>query len=430
MPTAFVLVLLSLLSASPAAPPREWRDSIRDIYIDGRLERNIQTLTSSSPRMVAVVCGDEVYLLDPVNKSVERAAKSQFAFAADRTSATTTELASKPAGTLVQADPTTMLATMEGRTLLVAAHQSQAGPMTLDELWETAPVWRSIADTYEPDGAIVERLRAIDAPVTLQVVLATWCGDSRQHVPRLLKSIAVAANPNITLELTGIGPEFTTPMDVVVGQNITNVPTVIVRRGDRELGRFVETPAGASVEADVADIVAGTPKPHPSRYERGALLASGTYLLRDAKKRRAGIERFELYDRPGGGVVAHSVISRRDGSSVETWAARDSEGKPRFVEVTNRTSSVTRTRFRRSGSVWSATSRGAAGGIVDQSVQAPEAFVAPATVTYAWARGANEVFVVPESGVGVTRALKVSLGEGDVPRSVKFEDGSSRTLVR
>jgi hypothetical protein len=380
--------------------------------------------------MIAVVCGDEVFLLDPEKKTVARAQKSQFAFAADRTTASTTELASTPAGTLVQADPSTLLATVEGRTLLLAAHQSKAGPMTIEELWETAPVWRSIADVYQPHGAIVERLRAIDAPVTLQIVLATWCGDSRQHVPRLLKSIAVAANPNVRVELTGIGPEFTTPMEVVVGENITNVPTVIVRRGDRELGRFVETPAGASVEADVVDIVAGTPKVHPSRHERGAMLTSGTYLHRDARKRHVGTERFELYERPGGGVVAHSVISRRDGSSVETWAARDSEGTPRLVEVTKRTSSVTRTRFRRSGTIWSATSRGAAGGIIDQSVQAPEAFVAPATVTYAWARGASEVFVVPESGVGFTRALRARVAAGDVPRWVKFEDGSSRTLAR
>lgn len=422
------LFLLSLFSTSPA-PPREWRDTIRDIYIDGSLERNTQTLTTSAPRMVAVVCGDDVFLLDPEKKTVERAARAQFAFAADRTSATTTELVSKPAGTLVQTDPSTLLVTVDGRTMLVTTHQGPTGPMTIEQLWETAPVWRSIADAYQPDPAIVARLRAIDAPITLQVALGTWCGDSRYHVPRLLKSIAIAANPNVRVELTGIGSEFTTPMDVVVGQNITNVPTVIVRRGDREIGRFVETPAGVSVEGDVADIVEGRAKAHPGRYERGAMLTSGTYLLRDARKRHAGTERFELYERQGGGVVAHSMISRPDGSVVETWAARDSEGKPRFVEVTNRTASVTRTRFRHHGAIWSAVSRGAAGGIVEQNVQAPEAFVAPATVTYAWARGAGEVFAMPESGVGTTRTLRARVDGGDVPRFVKLEDGSTRRLV-
>ena len=434
MPLVALVLLSAALSTAPAttpAPaPRVWNDSIRDVYIDGKLERGAQTLTSSSPRMVAVVCGDDVLMFDQEAGTVSRAPKSEFAFAADRVSATTTTLNADAAGTLVKPDDSTLFAKVGDRTLLVAAHQSKAGPMTIDELWATAPVWRAIADVYEPDGAIVERLRAIDAPVTLQVVLATWCGDSRQHVPRLLKSIARAANPNITVELTGIGPDFLSPMDVVVNANVTNVPTVIVRRGAQEVGRFVETPANGTVEADIADIASGIIKPHPGRYERGALITSGTYLLRDARRRDEGTETFELYERTGGGVVAHSTIAKRDGTRIETWAAVDAEKKPRLLEVTHRGERVTRTRFRRTGEVWSAHSRGSHGGIVDQTVLAPETFVAPATITYAWARGARQAYVVGEKGIGETRAVRFEIAEGDVPRWVKLADGSTRRLMR
>jgi hypothetical protein len=423
------LAALVLLSAALASPPRVWNDSIRDVYVDGRLQRNAQTLTTSSPRMIAVVCGEEVMVFTPDAGTVSRAPKSAFTFAPDRTKATTTGLETVVAGTAVQPNDSTMFAQADGKTLLVSAHQSKAGAMTLEELWETAPVWRTIADVYEPDGAIVERLRAIDAPVTLQVVLATWCGDSRQHVPRLLKSIARAANPNIHVELTGIGPDFVTPMAVVAGENITNVPTVIVRRGDRELGRFVETPAAATVEADVADIVSGTQQPHLSRTERGKLLTSGTYVLRTGR-RVTGTERFELYERPGGGVVAHSKIARRDGTQVETWATMDGQQQPRSVEVTHRAGTTTRTRFRRSGDQWTAISRGTTGGIIEQTVMAPAAFIAPATITYAWARGSASAYVVPESGVGDTKTLAYEVGAGEIPRYVKFADGSSRTLVQ
>jgi hypothetical protein len=423
------LAALVLLSAALASPPRVWNDSIRDVYVDGKLERNVQTLTTSSPRMIAVVCGEEVMVFTPDAGTVSRAPKSAFTFTPDRTSATTAGLETTVVGSMVRPNDATMFAQAGDKALLVSSHQSQAGAMTIDELWETAPVWRAIADVYEPDGAIVERLRAIDAPVTLQVVLATWCGDSRQHVPRLLKAITRAANPNITVELTGIGPEFVTPMAVVSGQNITNVPTVIVRRDDRELGRYVETPAAQTVEEDIADIVAGTPRPHPSRTERGKLLASGTYVLRHGRS-ITGTERFELFERPGGGTVAHSTIAKRDGTEVETWASIDAEKKPRSVEVTHRAATTTRTRFRRSGDQWTAISRGADGGIVEQTVMAPDAFIAPATITYAWARGSASAFVVPESGVGATRRVVYEIGAGDVPKFVKFADGSSRTLVR
>ena len=426
MPLA-ALVLLSAALASPQ--PRVWNDSIRDVYVDGKLQRNVQTLTTSSPRMIAVVCGEEVMVFTPDAGTVSRTPKSAFTFAKDRVTATTPAmLETVVSGPMLRPNDATMFAAVDEKTLLVSAHQSKAGAMTLEELWETAPVWRAIADVYEPDGAIVERLRAIDEPMTLEVVLATWCGDSRQHVPRLLKSIAMANNPHISVELTGIGPEFVTPMNVVANENITNVPTVIVRREGREVGRFVETPAASSVEEDVADIVRGTPKTHLSRTERGKLLQSGTYVLRTGRAVN-GTERFELYERPGGGVVAHSLIAKRDGTSVETWASLDADRKPRSVEITHRGHTTTRTRFRRTGDQWTAISRGTNGGIIEQTVMAPDAFIAPATITYAWARGQSSAFVIPESGVGATAAIAYEVRGADVPEYVKFSDGSTRTLV-
>lgn len=419
------LVSILLAATIAAAAPRSWNDSIRDVYIDGRLDRSAQTLTSSSPRMLAVLCGDEVLLFDPETKVVSRLAKSRFTFAPDRTTATS-DGAAEPAGSLVSPDGSTFVASMDGQTIVVGPHQSKAGAMTVEELWQTAPVWKAIADTYEPDAAIVERLRAVDEPVRLQVVLATWCGDSRQHVPRLLKAIERANNPNISVVLTGIGPEFLSPMDVVQDANITNVPTVIVHRGDSEIGRFVETPAGATVEGDVADIVEGKPKAHPGRHERGALLSKGTYLLRDARRRHAGTEQFEVYERPGGGMIAHSMISKRDGSSIETWAAVDAEKKPRFVEVTHRDGVVTRTRYRRAGDTWAAHSRGAEGGIIDQTVAMPEAVIAPASITYLWAVGASRVYVAAENGIGAMNRVRYEV-EGDV---VRLADGSTRKLLR
>ncbi len=424
----FLPLVLSLLAA--VAAPREWRDSIRDVYVDGRLERGAQTLATSSPRMIAVVCGEEVLLLDPEKNAVARVPRSAFTFAPDRTLATTAaDLTMAPAGSLLAPNDATMIANVEGKSVVVSAHQSHAGPMTVDELWAAAPVWRSIAETYEPNEALVARLRAIDQPMHLQVVMATWCGDSRQHVPRLLKSIAKAANPNITVDLIGIGPEFVTPMEVIAGANITNVPTVIVQRDGKEVGRFVETPAGATIEDDVCDIASGTAVPHPGRYERGAMITSGTYEWSNARRKVEGTERFEIYARPGGGSIAHSLVTRRTGATIETWASIDGDGKPRVVEVTHREKTATRTRFRRSGGEWSATSRGATGGIVDQTASGPDAFVAPATITYAWARGASEAYIVPERGIGASSALHVKVAEGAVPKYVKFEDGSVRRLV-
>jgi hypothetical protein len=219
-------------------------------------------------------------------------------------------------------------------------------------------------------------------------------------------------------------------MAFVQDENVINVPTVIVRRGSSEIGRFVETPAGTTIEGDIADIAEGVDRDrrHPGRYERGKLLASGTYAVREGW-RRTGTETFEVYERPGGGLVAHSLIARKDGTSVETWASIDGEKKPRFVEVTHRGASVTRTRYRAGSGSWLAHSRGAEGGIINQDVALPPAVIAPATITYAWARGASRAYVASEKGIGAMREVRARVGEGDVPKFVKLESGETRTLV-
>lgn len=423
-----ILVLSSLVSSTP----RTWNDSTRDVYVNGSLDRAVRTLTTESPRLVAVICGDELLLLDPANNTVSRADASALTFVADRTTATSPELASTPVGSFVKPDATSYLVRAGDRTILVAAHQSKAGPMTLDELWATVPVWKSIADAYEPDAAAVDELRAIQEPTAIQIVMATWCGDSKRHVPRLLKSIERANNPNVTVEIMGIGPDFESPMDFIQQESVTNVPTVIVRRGGAEIGRYVETPVSASIERDVVDIVAARQQSHPGALARGAKIAEGTYALRDQRRHASGTERFTIYERPGGGFLAHSVIAMRDGRKIETFATLDAERKPKFAEVTlHAKGKSSRARFRHDGKQVSATSRGANGGITSQVVAAPAALLTPATVTYGWASG--EAYVVPEEGVGFVRSVgarvEMDAARG-VPRFVKLADGSERRLLR
>ena len=436
-----LLLLLALLSSDPA-PTRDWTDVPRDVYVDGGLDRNVQSLVTDNPRMFAFICGDEVVVFDPQSQRVSRAAKADFSFAKDRTTAKTpAELKTEPLGELVRPTPQMWLARAGAKSLAVVSHQSKSGTMSLEELWQTMPVWRAIADEYEPEAAAVARLQEVTEPVTLQVVMATWCGDSKKHVPRLLKTVERANNPNVSVELMGVGPDFESPMEFIQQHSITNVPTVIVKKAAAEIGRFVETPAGTTVEGDVCDILEGTMKPHPGRLTCKSLLATGIYQLRDARGRRAGTESFELYDTASGGRLVHSLITRHDKTGTETidsWTTIDANGKPGFAEVTyRRGGKVTRTRFGGSSGSYAGHSRGAEMGIVDQTSSAPAEFgvITPATLSAMWASKYDTVYIAPEKGVG-RFASRIAIFEtemrrgGDVPKRVRFADGTERRLVR
>src|SRR5919206_81743 len=123
----------------------------------------------------------------------------------------------------------------------------------------------------------------------------------RHLLPALLLLVTLPAAASITWNDTlrdvyGIGPEFLTPLELVRDERLTNVPTMIVERGRNEIGRVVETPATATVEQDIATILAGeTLPPHRGRYERTTLLASGHYALRSARGERA-TETWELWE--------------------------------------------------------------------------------------------------------------------------------------
>jgi len=434
--TVFLLLVIlstAALAADNLNEPKKWNDTLRDIYIDGTLDRSPQILVADKQMMIIPKSGDAL-LFDTAAKEVARVDRAQFTFNEDRTAATSLrEFARTRVAALTMATESTSIAHIDGKTWVIHPHQSHVGAMTEDDLWSTAPVWRSIHDHYTPDAEAVKRLRAIDKPLRLQVVFATWCGDSKRHVPRLLKAVHEAANPNLHVELYGIGNDFHTPIDFIQDHSIINVPIVMVCDGAIEIGRYIETPATANVESDIASIAEGKAPEHHGRYERQELLTRGTYELKDASGRANGTEEFEIYRAPEEGLLVHDRITR-NGESIETWAGLDKAKAPDFAEVTTRTDAhVTRARFFASKGKWVASSRSDRSGIVEQTAELPASFTTPATPTLAWAIAGKNYAIRAGSETGLGRfddeRASITLDAAlNLPREVKMPDGSTRVL--
>lgn len=448
-----VLALPTVALAAPDAETTKWNDTIRDIYIDGHLDRSTQQLASER-RIVLLPASGNAVMLDVPNGEASVVDRNAFSVADDHTFAMAPKtLARTVVGPVVVVGDGTLVANVEGRNYIVTAHQSHVGPMTADDVWKTAPTWKAIYDHYTPDAAAVKRLQAVTSPTQLEIICATWCGDSKRHVPRLLKAIHDANNPKLSVSLFGIGNDFKQPMDYIQAQRIINVPIVLVRRDGKELGRFIETPATTSVETDIAAILNGETLFHPGRYERKELLGSGTYKLENSRGVTDGVESFEIYRSPEGGILLHDVVDYPASGSTETWAGLDAHHAPDFAEVTERTGDhVVRTRYHTDKGSWFVNSRSDEGGIVQQSMTAPAAVSLPATPTLGWllydrkcdsvnayvvdsqspnavgklatlrVRQAGEKFMIGDT------ALTVS-GELNLPRVVELPDGSRRTYV-
>ncbi len=131
------------------------------------------------------------------------------------------------------------------------------GRITVQELYAAFPVFRAGADAYRPDPAAVEALARIGRETKLVAFLGTWCPDSRSEIPALLKTLDMARNPRLKLELYAVDRIMDDGIGVADRLNLQGVPTVIVFRGGREAGR-IQGLARDSMETDLLAIMQRT----------------------------------------------------------------------------------------------------------------------------------------------------------------------------
>jgi hypothetical protein len=115
--------------------------------------------------------------------------------------------------------------------------------------------WRRVYDGYEPDTALLEALKEKIGGTRLVVVLGTWCDDSRENVPPFLKLMNLLGPAAPDVAYLGVERKGDPQQKFYVPElAVERIPTFIVYRGDREIGRIVEKPR-ESILGDLLQIV-------------------------------------------------------------------------------------------------------------------------------------------------------------------------------
>jgi len=115
--------------------------------------------------------------------------------------------------------------------------------------------------SYETDKEVMAKLTPLLKDITIKGFMGTWCGDSQDQTPVLYKILDEAGFNYNQLEIITVNRSKVTPDNLQEGLNIERVPTFIVYKNSKEIGRFVEYPR-ESVEADLLKIVSGQPYKH------------------------------------------------------------------------------------------------------------------------------------------------------------------------
>jgi len=122
---------------------------------------------------------------------------------------------------------------------------------SFNESW--AVEWKVNENNYQPDTSVLKELkkRVVGNDIHFLVYLGTWCDDSKIHVPAWMK---ISSLLHLKSEFIGVNRNKECPLSDCSDWNIVYLPTIVVVKEGKEIGRIVETPS-KSVEADLLKIM-------------------------------------------------------------------------------------------------------------------------------------------------------------------------------
>ncbi len=108
---------------------------------------------------------------------------------------------------------------------------------------------------YTPRPDATEVLKKYRDSLQLLVFMGTWCEDSHFVIPKFFSLTDAAGFPENHITLVGVDRGKKTMGHLAEALNIKNVPTIIVLKNGKELGRVVEYGKYGLFDKELAEIV-------------------------------------------------------------------------------------------------------------------------------------------------------------------------------
>jgi hypothetical protein len=108
---------------------------------------------------------------------------------------------------------------------------------------------------YNPNSEALAAFRQYKDSIQLLVFMGTWCGDSHYIIPRFYALTDAAVFPQDRITLIGVDRSKKTLSHLTEALDVKNVPTIIVMKNGRELGRVVEYGKFGMFDKELGDII-------------------------------------------------------------------------------------------------------------------------------------------------------------------------------
>jgi thiol-disulfide isomerase/thioredoxin len=111
---------------------------------------------------------------------------------------------------------------------------------------------------YAPQADAVTQLRKQADSLQLLVFMGTWCEDSHFVIPRLFSLLDKSGFPKDKITLIGVDRDKKTLSHLTEALNVTNVPTIMVMKKGKEMGRVIEYGHDGLFDKELGEILNGT----------------------------------------------------------------------------------------------------------------------------------------------------------------------------
>lgn len=105
------------------------------------------------------------------------------------------------------------------------------------------------------DAVAVEAFKKYGNDFKLLIFGGTWCEDTQAMLPLVYRLAEKSGYPETNITLVAVDRSKIGPDDLHQIHNVTNVPTFIVLRDGKEIGRVVEFGKYAQVDKELGEIV-------------------------------------------------------------------------------------------------------------------------------------------------------------------------------
>jgi thiol-disulfide isomerase/thioredoxin len=120
---------------------------------------------------------------------------------------------------------------------------------------DTSFKWVNSAQTFTFDKNAVDGLKKYKDSIQLLVFMGTWCEDSQIIIPKLYSLTDAAGFSQNRITLIGVDREKKTLSHLTEALGIINVPTIIVMKNGKEMGRVVEYGKYGIFDKELGEII-------------------------------------------------------------------------------------------------------------------------------------------------------------------------------